>query len=366
MVNAGSVCELGYPMRASSLYLCLFVVLTMPVRAITIQIQYDYDTNDFFDPGTTDGAEARAALSAAADRFSEIITTSLDAVPAGSTSGGFNDWRISFSHPGTGNAFEVSTANDAFSDDIVDAGGGAADVYDPTFALPADTWILYAGGQSLPNAAEGGTGTGTNFTTVFTDASSHLRRNWRGGDFASGDLPVWGGAITFDNDGSTNWHFDHETTPTLGEVDFYSIALHEIGHSLGLSSDWGEFTQHVNGSNQFTGPNALAALDADNGTTGTTGINLVSGTNLHFEEDTYDSFPFENGSTPAAGTSGKVLVDLLLEPVADFTASQPRIELTNAEVGALQDMGWEVIPEPSSAGLVLLASCGLALRRRRA
>ena len=352
-------------MRHSILYLCIALGLTFPAQAINIQMSYAFDTNNFFDPGTTNGTEARSALSAAAARFSEIITSSLDAVPAGSTSAGLNDWRISFSHPGTGNSFEVSTASDSFADDIVDAGGAPANLYDPSLGLAANTWILYAGGRSLSVAAEGGTGTGTNFSTVFEDSSSHLRRNWRSGSFDSTDLPVWGGAIGFDSDGSTNWHFHNETIPGAGEVDFYSIALREVGHALGLSGGWDEYKDLINSSDAFTGANALAALDSDNGTTGSTGIDIQGGTNRHFKDNTYDSLPFENGCIPAVGTDGMTLQDLLLEPVTNFSSTHRRFELTNVDVGALQDIGWEIIPEPSSTSLLVVSLSLVILRRRR-
>ena len=337
---------------------------TLPVAsAITIQISYDYDTNNFFNASTTDGAAARATLEKAAERFSEIITTSLDEVPAGSSSGGTTDWRVSFVHPGTGSTVELSTAANAASDDIVAAGGGVASVYDSSFSIAADTWILYAGGRSMAVAGEGGTGTGTNFTSAFTDGSSHLRRNWRSGGYDSSDLPVWGGAITFDNDGTTDWHYEYATSAPLGKTDFYSIALHEIGHALGLSSSWGEFSDLIDGSNEFTGMMTMMAYNADNGTA-EKGLRVVSATNEHFEEGTYDSKPFDDGSDPAPGTDPDALQDLLLEPNASFGLSKRRFEITNAEVGALKDIGWQVIPEPSSMLLLLLGVPCLLGRRR--
>ncbi|PHQ67038.1 MAG: hypothetical protein COB97_10960, partial [Paracoccus sp.] len=33
-----------------------------------------------------------------------------------------------------------------------------------------------------------------------------------------GGFSAWGGGVTFDNDGSTNWHYDHVTAPSSGEV----------------------------------------------------------------------------------------------------------------------------------------------------
>lgn len=43
---------------------------------------------------------------------------------------------------------------------------------------------------------------------------------------------VWPLKMTFDN--SLTWHYDEGTNPSSGAIDFESVALHEIGHSIGL------------------------------------------------------------------------------------------------------------------------------------
>jgi len=47
-----------------------------------------------------------------------------------------------------------------------------------------------------------------------------------------------------------------------------------------------------------------------------------------------------------------------------FTPTIKRIELTNADVGSAEDIGWIVVPEPSSLTLVIFGLIPL-LRRRR-
>ena len=88
--------------------------------------------------------------------------------------------------------------------------------------------------------------------------------------------------------------------------------------------------------------------------------------NLHWAEDVYDSAIFAAGGPNTVGTvpSG-TLQDLLMEPTADFGGLQQRFELTNTDVGALRDLGWSVIPEPSSAILVAAGLAGMRLSRRR-
>ena len=328
--------------------------------AISILVDYSQDTNNFFD------TQAKMdAMEAVVDRYERIITSSLDAVtPAGTGTGTGAGWRIGFSHPGTGSTFEVSTSTSAATDPL-DPFVGPADLYG-FGGLAADTWILYAGGRSLTSAAEGGTATGTNFTSTFNDLNGPMHRglisNTPGN--TTNDLPVWGGAISFDNDAGRTWHFDPTTAAPLGETDFYSIALHEVGHALGLNLSWNQWQDDVTGST-YAGSQTLAAYNADNGTS-LTSLDMVSSSNFHWAEDTYDSVIFPHGTPNYIGTVGAgILQDTLMEPTADFTASIRRLELTNTDVAALEDLGWSVIPEPSVALLLGLGASFVGLRRRK-
>lgn len=215
--------------RAALLALVLSSCWLTSAPALTIVIDYRYDTNNFFD-----STVKRNALQAAADRYSRIITTSLNAVNLVDDG---HDHRIGFTHPGNGASWNVSSAASAASDAI--AGSDIADEYRSAWSIGAGEWILYAGGRTLDSAGVGGTGTGLNFTSVFDSPTSVTNRGFRDPEPAGlGDLPVWGGAITFDNDGDINWHFDRTLAAPGGTTDFYSIALHEIGHALGLATSW--------------------------------------------------------------------------------------------------------------------------------
>jgi hypothetical protein len=344
-------------MRHWRSFSCQFVLIVAGIllsaantaSAVTILVDYSYDTNNFFNTQAK-----RDAMQAAADRYSDIITSSLQGFDA-NYAGGTRDWRVGFPHPGTGASYQISTASSAGTDAIVGAGGAAANEYDPTFVLPADTWILFAGGRAGLGGADGigGTGTGTNFTTTFNDPNGPLRRGL-GTNLGVNGLPVWGGSIAFDS--AATWHFDIATAAPAGAKDFYSIALHEVGHALGLNiSAWTDFTEHVS-AGVFQGPNAVAAYNADNGTSAT-GLNLTA--NLHWQDNTYDSFIFADGNPNLAGTVGLTAPqDLLMEPIADTTATIKRFELTNVDVGALEDIGWSVVPEPSAIWLGLLGALG--------
>jgi hypothetical protein len=333
-----------------------FAVLIAGKSAPGIMIvpDYTYDTAGFFASATE-----KAGLEAAAARLSAVITSSLTAVgPAGTGTGTGPDWRIGFTHPGTGAPFQVSTAASSATDDIFMAGGPVANVYG-FGGLAADTWILYAGGRSLggSTAGVGGTSTGTNFTPgTFADLNGPMRRGVISEmSPTENDIPAWGGSVSFDNDGSTVWHYDPTTPAPLGTVDLYSIALHEIGHALGLNLSFNQFTADQTGSS-YAGSESLAAYNADNGASETS-LGLVSAVNRHWDEDTYNSFIFPAGGPNYVGTLGPLIMqDLLMEPEADFSLLVRRLELTNVDVAQLRDLGWSTVAVPEASAFLC---CGL-------
>jgi hypothetical protein len=325
------------------------LIISAASADIIVFIDYSQDTNNFFNTQAK-----KDALQAAANRWAGIIQSSLLAVgPSGTGSGTAAGWRIGFSHPGTGADFQISTAAGPGTDPLI--GGGAANVYG-FGGLAANTWYLYAGGRALMGpAGVGGTGTGLNFTSTFNDLNGPMHRGVISNTPANTvqDLPVWGGSIAFDT--ATSWHYDPSTPAPTGTVDFYSIALHEIGHALGLNVGWNQWTSFVSGS-VFNGPSAVSAYNTDNGTS-ITSLNMVSAANLHWQDGTYDSRIFPLGNPNYVGTVGAgVLQDLLMEPTANFTGTLRRFEATNVEVGALRDLGWTTLAVPELSTTLYLAA----------
>ena len=248
---------------------------------------------------------------------------------------------IGFQHPATGNIYEISTepsqATDLISTPYADEYGFPG--------LNEDELILFVGGRQLESSGVGGTATGTNFTTVFEDSDGPLHRGLVPVSSTNpvDDLPVWGGAVSFDLD--ANWSFSLDSVAPGPAIDFYTIAMHEIGHVLGLSTQWNQWTENVSGAG-FVGENAVAAYNEDNGTSLSS---LALEADWHWRDGAYQSHVFPAGEPISAGVVDGELQDLLLEPQADLSNTIRRLELTNVDAAALVDIGWsiaEVVRDP--------------------
>jgi hypothetical protein len=127
---------------------------------------------------------------------------------------------------------------------------------------------------------------------------------------------------------TTTWHFDHTTAVGGGEFDLYSVALHEIVHTLGFGNGVSWDANHS--GTTWTGTNGVAA----NGGTGTAFMDAQAQTAV---------------MTPSisAGT---------------------RRYLTDLDVAMLEDIGFSVlaIPEPSTFAFSYVAfGAGLVVWMRR-
>ena len=199
------------------------VVPSRSAQAFDIIIDYFYDErggNFFGDPAR------RTALEAAVSVYEDLISDRLTAI---NPSFGTNTWSATFNNPATG--LDQSSSN---------------------LRVPADSLIVYAGGYVLPNGSIGVGGPGgwsASGTNNWLDIVSERGQTNAFGENAT-DFAPWGGAITFNSE--TNWHFEMDSLPSQGESDFYSVALHELGHLLGLgtANSWNNLR---NNSGQFTG-----------------------------------------------------------------------------------------------------------------
>ncbi len=285
-------------------------------NAIKLTIDYRFDASGFFDAGTRQGQEARDRLDDAARFYSDLIGDSLDAIEPGRTGPGTtNSWTGFFTNPSNGGA--SSTAN---------------------LSIGADEILVFAGARDLGGNILGNGGFGGSVARGDPGFVDGVASRGQAGVGVS-DFAPWGGSISFDSVG-TDWHLRQTSVIPRGRTDFYSVALHELAHVLGLGTS-GSWNQKVAADAgcasglSFAGANAVAV----NG-----GVVCLEDLG-HFQEG-LRSGGQEVAMDPTLGT-------------------QIRKELTPLDLAALKDVGWELVPEP--AGLLCLAGAGfLALRRIRA
>ncbi|AMV30105.1 FG-GAP repeat protein [Gemmata sp. SH-PL17] len=191
------------------------------VPAVLIQFDYSRDLGGFFN-----NPEARAIMNRVASELGNSISANLAAI----TPGGGNTWSASFFDPATGGQTSVTN-----------------------LAVGANTLQIFLGARALTGGEAGFGGFGG-----YSISGSQAWINTIQTRGHSGFAP-WGGSITFDS--TQNWHFG-QTTDGLdrNELDFYSVATHELGHVLGI----GTATQWTNLSRNgyFYGANAVALYGA--------------------------------------------------------------------------------------------------------
>ncbi|MEO1009308.1 MAG: hypothetical protein AAFX79_12155 [Planctomycetota bacterium] len=201
--------------------------------SVEIDVNYDFDTNGFFDD-----PDRRAVIEYAADYLGGLLDDSLAAI----IPGGGRNWEAVFFNPSTGTEQAVDN---------------------PTIA--EDTIRVYVGGRDLGGSTLGRAGFG-GARNVFGDGGGFfdtiVGRGQPGaiGDPASRtDFGLWGGSITFDTE--NDW-FTGITNEGLlpGQSDLLSVALHEMTHVLGFIEGAPSFDNLIE-SNQFVGAIAIAEHD---------------------------------------------------------------------------------------------------------
>lgn len=298
---------------SSSIRSTLFglLIFTAPSHGIEIELRYDYDTAGFFNaPGS------REALRAAADYFESILHDSLLAIEPANWPG--NTWGARFSDPSTGTTVTIEN-----------------------LVVPANTLVVYAGGRNLGGTAgQGGPGgrTASGFEQGWFDL---LAARGQAGALATPktDFGPWGGAITFNT--TMVWNFS-TSGPVSGQVPFMTIALHELGHLLGIGTapSW---TAKVSGTT-FTGANAALAFGSN--------VPLQSGGG-HWRDD--GSCVGPNGHNPtnpnnvlskAYGQFGAPHgfdQQVLMDPSSCSAGAYFKV-MTDVDLAGLRDIGWQMEP----------------------
>ena len=279
--------------------------LSQQAAAINIEFDYSFDSNNFFN------TQARKdVLSAAGSFFTDIIQDDLTAI----NSGGVNNFDAIFSNPGSGASETISG-----------------------FSVAADTLTVFAGGRSLTGSTLGVGGPG-GFSVSGTGSfvNNAVSRGETGDTLGATatDFSPWGGAISFNT--TSSWYFDPDVS-TDGDVinnDFYSVALHEIGHLLGLG------TAH-------SWDNLVSGTDF----TGTASVGVFGG-----------DVPLAGGLAHWLDGTTSLLDGVLQEAAMDPSIlTGTRKEFTDLDVAALSDVGWEVVAVPVPAAVWLFGTGLLGL-----
>lgn len=252
--------------------------------AIDIEVRLMCQVTNSCAPGNffIDHPEALPALEFAVKAF-EPFSDSLTAIPSSPS------WTPLFTNPDTG-AANTSVSN---------------------LSVAANKMILFAGGRDLLGNQVGEAGPG--LANLVLDRGQGAVAGASATDFAT-----WGGAISFDtlNNGvSRNWHFGIHTSPGPSQVDFLTIAWHELAHVFGFGTA-SSFDNLVSGQ-QFHG------MEVMNMTGGPLGMTT-------------------DGDHWLTGTKSPPYAD---QPASALTASLVlgrRTPLTPLDYAALDDIGWQV------------------------
>ncbi len=352
------------------LLLLITPLLIVQSRAITITIDYTYDSTGFF----TTYTDAKNALEQAATDIGSVINSSLGAVSTDmytGTNGSSTatvDWSLNFTNPTTGAAESLST-----------------------FSIAADTIVLYAGARNLTGSTLGVGGPGSAgisvgasaFEAELTGAVNAMQTSSNNAMGRGGDAPTLGtltggltigattanyslnyspliGNIWFDTDTNNDtitddastlnasWHFDHTTAVASGKNDFYSVALHEVLHGIGIgtSDSWDNL---ISGGTNWTGTEASTLHG--------TGTGLIDAGEGHIASGIMSTRISDGGAQ-----------EVVMDP---SITTGTRKTLTALDIAFLNDINYSAsaVPEPAETtalfGVLALLVIGFKRRRLR-
>ena len=317
--------------------LVMLAVWTTSATAVNIRIDYSMDASGFFGAnnpqGATGASQAKAAMEAAADFYSGILGDTFSAITPptkqfyslGGEANWFWKWR--FSDPVTGNTSAMINPQIAADDYVVFV--GARDLLGDELGRGGPGGFV--GGKVVKNGqfTDVEQTQITQMTTAFADATTTRGQ--------STGFSRWGGSIAFDD--QVAWHFNHNTDPAALTHDFYSVALHELAHTLGFGTA-DQWTELLDGAD-FTGANADA--------------NYFPGDTVPLESA--DDTGHWDSSITSLMYDGPALQTPLM--AKDLPVAMRR-QLTNIDAAALVDIGWQIDLPNTAAAASFVSTSGSA------
>lgn len=304
------------PMLCRSFMMVCVLLFACTSTGYAVRVRFDYTYDTYLFPDGTRGffnkyPQAKLTLEHAAKSFMYLRDHLTAIVPTwpgdpddpNRPAGVIEAWRPSFFNPATGALQEV-----------------------PGLVVPTDTLIVFVGGRDIPGSplGRGGPSHGgysyvvdpwyTNITARGQGSVSDVR----GPD--AREIAPWGGAIAFDTitpQGTLrNWHFDI-MSPPLGDSDFLSVAIHELGHIFGFGTS-DSFARLTSGT-QFIGPR-VAELNG--------GVPVdLDASGAHWKEDT---------KSPPSSLTGP---EAAMTPSGTYGRHNM---FTRLDYAALDDIGWDI------------------------
>lgn len=279
----------------------LFALSAIPsLSALTIQIDYTYDTSNFFNT-----QERKDAIEAVAKFYGDRIEDNLLRIdPADFAQA---SWNARPRHPATGVVINI-----------------------PDLVVPEDTIIVYVGARELGGTTRGIAGPGGFGASGFSSWFERLRG--RGSAAAAfpqeesnlnTDFALWGGSIAFDI--TTTWNFS--LTQNESGTEFIKIALHEMGHILGIGT--ADSWDNLISGGTFTGAAASNSYGS-----------APPADSSHFQEEASSS-DLPSPRYGSFGTSHGSDIPVLMLPSSLDTGSNFDV-ITDLDLAALVDIGWEL------------------------
>ena len=259
-----------------------------PRELLTISFQFDYryDSTHFFDV-----TARRTALEQAGHLVADQFGDSLTAIQPSGT----NRWTPNITSPSTGLTTTLPSNT----------------------AVAANQILVFVGDRNINSLGIGGPGGySSSGSTSWLNTVKTRGQAGAASSTSPTDTSPWGGSVTFDSAG-VNWFFG-STTAGLNstQVDFLSVAVHELTHVVGFVTNNRAFTRDINSAGMFFGSNAVAANSNQ--------LIPMDSTRGHWREGTMND-GVETAMDPSINRGTRKM-------------------LTSLDRAALRDIGWQITP----------------------